>query len=99
MRLGFLIDVMCAVLIAIIVVSYLLIVWCVWRRCVQHFNRVEDPELGCQCFICCNHPPDVLLVTCGHGGLCHLCAQRLLGMDRRCPLCRRSVNGVLFVPV
>jgi hypothetical protein len=51
------------------------------------------------CFICYENKADIAMVPCGHGGQCHTCARRLLNMDRRCPMCRATVMGVVFLLV
>jgi hypothetical protein len=45
--------------------------------------------------VCYDTDADTVLLSCGHGGLCVECAARLWRSDRRCPLCRRDVHGVL----
>jgi hypothetical protein len=58
-------------------------------------TRPVDPDL--QCYVCCNLMSDVTLVPCGHHGLCHQCARTLLHINRRCPLCRQEVGGLVIV--
>ena len=54
----------------------------------------ENVEL---CYTCFETQPDTILIACGHRGLCSACAARLWTIDRRCPLCRRAVHGVVFL--
>lgn len=62
------------------------------RKCVRVYSEPTAPL----CYVCCDLAPDALLVPCGHGGLCHQCVRRQFGIDRRCPLCRRGVHGVVL---
>jgi hypothetical protein len=60
----------------------------------------EEEALGMQCLVCMEHPPDTVLIECGHGGLCAACAGRLWREGparRRCPLCRQCFAGVLQI--
>ena len=44
--------------------------------------------------------PDAVLIECGHGGLCTVCAGHLWREDptrRRCPLCRQFFAGVVQI--
>jgi hypothetical protein len=49
------------------------------------------------CFTCVDVAPNTVLLACGHRGLCSACAARLWHVDRRCPLCRRGLKGVVLV--
>jgi hypothetical protein len=89
-----LLDVFCVVSIIVVVVSYSLILWRIWKKFIRAQRAVRDTtEL---CYICFENASDVVLIQCGHAGVCHSCVRRILGLDRRCPLCRAPVNGVIF---
>jgi hypothetical protein len=49
------------------------------------------------CYTCFDSKPNTMLITCGHQGLCSVCAARLWRIDKRCPLCRRGVHGVVLL--
>ncbi len=49
------------------------------------------------CLVCMEHPQDAVLLDCGHSGLCVACACRLWERDRRCPLCREGIAGIMRV--
>ena len=50
------------------------------------------------CLVCMESPQDaVLLLDCGHSGLCVACASRLWERDRRCPLCREGIAGIMRI--
>jgi len=49
------------------------------------------------CYTCFDTASDTVLTPCGHRGLCSACAARLWSVDRRCPLCRRVVGGVVLI--
>ncbi|PHJ17027.1 zinc c3hc4 type (ring finger) domain-containing protein [Cystoisospora suis] len=63
----------------------------------------EQPGLGADtspvepdtCMICCQQPPNAVLLYCGHGGLCFTCAQTCYRRSGCCPTCRRRVTGVV----
>ena len=57
------------------------------------YAEMEEPL----CYACLDSRPNTMLVACGHQGLCSVCATRLWHIDRRCPLCRRGVNGVVLL--
>ena len=50
------------------------------------------------CYICVETCADTVLLACGHRGLCAACAIRLWRTDRRCPLCRGGLSGLVFLP-
>ncbi len=56
------------------------------------------------CYLCMDRRADTVLVECGHGGLCGVCAAALWrsaaaapGAERRCPLCRLPFVGVMLI--
>ncbi len=50
------------------------------------------------CFICCDRPHGAVLLDCGHGGLCGVCAQRVwLRPPSECPCCRCRVDQVVII--
>jgi hypothetical protein len=49
------------------------------------------------CIVCMEHPPDAVLLECGHSGLCVECATVLWDQARRCPLCRRGFAAVMRI--
>ncbi|CAN0006190.1 unnamed protein product, partial [Discosporangium mesarthrocarpum] len=49
-----------------------------------------------QCFICCEHSADAVIMECGHGGMCFSCAQHLASTrPPQCPVCREPISEVL----
>ena len=88
-------GVVCAIAVAVIVLSYITIMVCMWIK-TAHLRRIENAVL---CYICSANMATITLLHCGHKGLCHVCVQRVLIANHRCPLCRREVNGVLFTAV
>lgn len=94
-------DTFCIAAVIVILVSYTLIMWRIWQKFAQIHRRSIHPasEEDHLCFICYEKEADVALVPCGHGGQCYLCARKVLSMDRRCPVCRQSVVGVVFLRV
>jgi hypothetical protein len=57
-------------------------------------NPSDDEEL---CYACVDSKPDTMLLACGHQGLCTSCARQLWRIDRRCPLCRAALKGMVFL--
>lgn len=57
----------------------------------------EDEEEEDLCYACFETRPNTMLIACGHRGLCSACAAHLWHVDRRCPLCRRRMNGVRLI--
>jgi hypothetical protein len=49
------------------------------------------------CFICMEKPQDAVLLECGHSGLCVTCASMLWERERRCPLCRKRIAGIMRI--
>tara|TARA_B110001452_G_scaffold36138_1_gene27718 strand:+ start:266 stop:523 length:258 start_codon:yes stop_codon:yes gene_type:complete len=50
------------------------------------------------CWICFEGPRDAVLLECGHGGICHSCAQRVFRKKNRlCPMCRQPVTQVVHI--
>jgi len=43
------------------------------------------------CTICYAAQREVVLVPCGHGGFCEVCANRMDGEGRGCPTCREQI--------
>ena len=59
-------------------------------------NEDEDDGL---CIICFEHTADHVLLACGHGGFCRLCALKLLVRPpHHCPTCRTLLEGAVRVP-
>ena len=51
-----------------------------------------------ECCICRTNVADAVLRPCEHGSICYACAMSWLSVpNRRCPLCRRQVAGVVRV--
>ena len=48
--------------------------------------KAEDADI---CQVCADHGIDSVLFYCGHGGLCFLCAIKILCSSGKCYLCRQ----------
>eukprot|EP00347_Sterkiella_histriomuscorum_P001522 403371709 len=46
------------------------------------------------CDICCQDKADAVIMPCGHGGLCFLCAFTLSKQTRNCHLCREIITKI-----
>ena len=57
-------------------------------------SKEDEEEL---CYACADSKPDTMLLACGHQGLCTSCAKHLWRIDRRCPLCRTTLKGMVFL--
>jgi hypothetical protein len=49
------------------------------------------------CCVCMDKRKDAALVPCGHKVMCLACAQLLQARERKCPVCRRSIDNVVRV--
>jgi hypothetical protein len=50
-----------------------------------------------QCVVCMDAPKDRIVLPCMHLCACGPCAQRLLGLDASCPVCRGPVERMAQV--
>ena len=83
--------IMCHCLIAIYIVVSLL-------TAAPHVEIVSSPSDDEElCYACVDSKPDTMLLACGHQGLCTSCARQLWRIDRRCPLCRAALKGMVFL--
>lgn len=75
---------------------------------IATLDRDESPDAGQDippetCYLCMDRAADAVLVECGHGGLCVVCADALWRRGTRapggrsCPLCRRPFIGVMHI--
>ena len=53
----------------------------------KSFKGDQDVGVGSECRICCEGPMNVVLVPCGHRGMCTNCAERL----DLCPFCKEPI--------
>jgi hypothetical protein len=49
------------------------------------------------CMICMRKAANGVIMNCGHGGVCHTCAVKILKETGVCHLCRKSITEVLKV--
>lgn len=50
------------------------------------------------CFICCERVADAVVMECGHGGMCSICAEHLaVTPPSQCPVCRKPIREVLTI--
>lgn len=50
-----------------------------------------------QCLVCMRRPANGVIMNCGHGGVCHTCAVKILKESGICHLCRENITQVLKV--
>jgi hypothetical protein len=81
---------------AVVSLSYALLLIVVIRKILIMTRTHNVVHPSDQCYICYDNTPTTTLLHCGHGGLCHTCAMRVITTDRRCPLCRRPTRGILI---
>ena len=98
---SFLVTLVCIVSVGILSFAYAFIVFRIWQRFIRRTPAAVNDEASeaVLCYMCCERKADVILLTCGHSGQCHMCTRRLLWADRRCPMCRAPVIGVVFLMV
>jgi len=49
------------------------------------------------CCVCMDQPKDAVLTSCGHKAMCMQCAEMLKVRERKCPVCRVHIGGVIRV--
>jgi len=51
---------------------------------------------GSECKICMTREADVVLLQCGHSGVCEFCLREMMSRESRisCPFCRQSIEKV-----
>jgi len=49
------------------------------------------------CCVCMDQRKDAVLTPCGHKAMCMQCAQALKARERKCPVCRNNIEGVVRV--
>lgn len=50
------------------------------------------------CDVCMDHPGNMILLPCGHGGLCDLCATKIVqdwNVTSKCPHCRTDIETLI----
>lgn len=62
----------------------------IFRLALSCFRHVVPAEL---CYVCIDNPSNVVLLNCGHGGICFLCS---IQIGHQCPICRAPISGVVF---
>lgn len=50
-----------------------------------------------RCCVCMDARKDAVLTPCGHKAMCMQCAEMLKVRERRCPVCRVHIDGVIRV--
>ena len=62
---------------------------------LQPLSSFSERSLDCgfsKCITCCEQPADVVMMPCGHAGLCRDC---VAAADFVCPVCRSQVTHTL----
>jgi hypothetical protein len=83
---------------SILVCHLCMIIYLVHTQLQARLAATHQPSAEL-CYACSDTEPDAVLLPCGHRGLCSACAARLWTIDRRCPLCRRELCGVVMIGV
>merc|ERR1719310_1911008 len=60
----------------------------------QQAMQVAGQDLCC---VCMDARKDAVLTPCGHKAMCVQCAEALKARERRCPVCRQHIGGVVRV--
>lgn len=55
-------------------------------------TKVADQNLPMEvrCIVCMENPREIILLPCNHVCLCEDCAEKI---DRKCPVCKGSIEG------
>ena len=56
-------------------------------------QEVEEEKLAC--IVCMDLMPAVVLVPCSHNNLCRVCAEKICQEDKRCPIDRIPITGII----
>ncbi|CAD8122136.1 unnamed protein product [Paramecium sonneborni] len=54
-------------------------------------NQNKINESNQKCIICCDNPPNAVLMICGHGGICYKCGLEMAQKSKECFLCRQQI--------
>ncbi|CAD8124493.1 unnamed protein product [Paramecium sonneborni] len=54
-------------------------------------NQNKINESNQKCIICCDNPPNAVLMICGHGGICYKCGLEMAQKNKECFLCRQQI--------
>ena len=49
------------------------------------------------CYLCCERPPNAILMNCGHGGICYDCAVTSIKNNNTCVECRSTVEKIFKI--
>ena len=56
-------------------------------------KKVEE-EVSDSCQVCYEYGQDSVIFNCGHGGLCFVCALKLICSSGVCHLCRQVLRDI-----
>ena len=59
-----------------------------------HTNSAAISSDDATCVVCLSMPRELTILRCGHQCVCCDCYPRLLRSDKRCPICRRRIQGI-----
>lgn len=61
----------------------------------DHKHDTEDDE---SCVVCMEAASQVVFQPCNHAVVCKVCAAKIFGQTRECPLCRCKIQGLKQLP-
>lgn len=61
----------------------------------QYSAHSESTDSTTECFVCCDRQADAVIMNCGHGGFCHVCATFVFRRTGECCICRSAAAGVV----
>lgn len=67
----------------------------------HHRDKTTDMSFVLEkinCSICCDKVADSVMMPCGHGGLCNMCAMQMWQKTEFCHLCRKVIEKVVLIP-
>jgi hypothetical protein len=59
----------------------------------------ESSFINKKCSICFEHECNAVFLPCGHGGICIQCSGKLVGIKKKCVICRAFIEKVLKIEV
>ena len=57
-----------------------------------HYTAILLESADIECSICCLGVACMVILPCGHGGICEGCAKAIIAKSCKCYLCRRKVE-------
>ena len=57
----------------------------------------DDYTVSESCMVCCEQNANVVLINCGHGGICQRCSASLKSLTNKCHICRAQITDMVEI--